>query len=195
MNVGEPCDLGYLFSLYWGPSGLVLDGSPLDLDAEDGMKKSFVLLPVLALAACMESTAPQPLSGSVANSAQLLNEKDEALTVLVNACNGEAVILSGTVHTKASFVLTPNGKFRASSSTSYNLSGVGTETGVTYHATEKFAERANVTSNGSVSSNEISLRMVGQGDVPNSVIRMVERTVVQDGDIKVSRSDVRTSCN
>ena len=159
------------------------------------MKKLFALLPVLALAACMESTAPQPLSGSAANSAQLLNEKDEALTVLVNACNGEPVILTGTVHIKASFVFAPSGKFRASSSTSYNLSGVGMETGVAYHATEKFTERANFTANGAVSSNEISLRMVGQGDVPNSVIRMVERTVIQDGEIKVSRSDVRVSCN
>jgi hypothetical protein len=157
------------------------------------MKKSFALLPVLALAACMESTAP--LSGSAANASQLLNEKDEVLTVRVNACNGEPVILTGTVHTKADFVLTPSGKFRASSSSSYNLSGVGMETGVAYHATEKFAERASVTANGSVSSNEISLRLIGQGDVPNSVIRMVERTVIQNGEIKVSRSDVRVSCN
>jgi hypothetical protein len=159
------------------------------------MKKLSALLPVLVLAACMESTAPQALTGSTANAAQLLNEKDEALTVLVNACNGEPVVLSGTVHTKASFVLTPSGKFRASSSTSYNLSGVGLETGAAYHASEKFAERAIVTSNGSVTSNEISVRMIGQGDVPNSVIRIVETTVVQNGDVKVVRSEFRVSCN
>jgi hypothetical protein len=60
---------------------------------------------------------------------------------LVTAFNGDVIDLSGPVHTKANFRMTPSGNTVASLTSDYNLSGVGSITGVTYNPSQKVAER------------------------------------------------------
>ena len=157
--------------------------------------KRFVLLPVVAVAACMESTSPQPLSGNRASAEHLVHQKDEVVSIVVNACNGETVELAGTVHTKADFDFKPDGSFKASTSSKYNLTGVGSVTGVEYQASQKIDDRANVNSHTTVSSHDVSLKLIGKGKVPNSVIRLREHVVIVDGELKVARSDISSRCS
>ena len=157
--------------------------------------RKLALLPVIALAACAESSMPtQPLSGSSANAAHMVHTKDEVLSMPVVACNGEVVDLSGTVHMKVDFKQTPSGNVTASFSADYNLSGVGSVTGAKYHAKQKISESAHVKDDKVDVKSSVSLHLVGQGKVPNTTIGFSTRTVIVDGDVKVSRTDVTNRC-
>ena len=157
--------------------------------------RKLAFVPVLALAACVDSSMPTaPLSGGSANAAHLVHTKEEVLSMPIVACNGELVDLHGTVHTKVDFKQTPSGNFSSSFSADYNLSGVGSVTGAKYHAKQKISESAHVSDNTTVAKNKVSLRMVGQGKVPDTIIGFSVHTVIVDGEIKVSRTDMTNLC-
>jgi hypothetical protein len=151
-------------------------------------------IPVLAVVACAESAAPSDISGSPSNAAQMVNQKDDVFSSPVTACNGEMVVLDGTVHTKVNFTMTGSGKTATSFSADYDLGGIGTLTGAKYNATQRVTERAMIGSNTTNAESDVTLRLVGQGDIPNTLLSMRSHLVVVDGEIKVSHSDITTRC-
>jgi hypothetical protein len=157
--------------------------------------RKLALLPVIALAACVESSIPtQPMSGPTANGAHLVHTKEEVLSMPTVACNGETVDLSGTMKTTIDFKQTPSGHTTSSVSLDFNLSGVGSVTGAKYHAKQKISESAKITDDKTDTKSSASLHMVGQGKVPDTIISFSVRVVVVDGDLKTFRMDETNRC-
>jgi len=150
-------------------------------------------IPVLAIVACAESSTPAEIQGSSASAAQLLNQKTDFANSFV-ACNGDVVDLSGTVHTKANFTVTPSGNILASVTMDYNLSGVGLPSGATYTANQRVVQRERASDNTESTGSMVQILLVGQGKVPNTVLMMKTHVVMVDGEMKVSHSDYESRC-
>jgi hypothetical protein len=152
------------------------------------------ILFVFAVVGCSDAASTAPVAGAGANAAKVFHETDEAVSLSLVACNGEAVELTGRSHIKVNFTQTPSGHIVSSFSLDYHLSGVGVETGAEYSATQKVTEKAVITDNVAVSTSGVTTRLVGKGKVPNSVLSFTTHTVFANGELRVSHSNVKTTC-
>src|SRR5436309_12688435 len=105
------------------------------------------LLPLVAVVGCSEIAVPveprarAPQSPGAPAYEKLVNEKDDVFAVAVTACNGEIVVLDGTVHLQIFFGMSPSGGANFRISVDYHLKGVGAVTGAKYAADVGFREK------------------------------------------------------
>ena len=151
------------------------------------------ILSVLTLVACSDALTTMP-DGASANAAKVINEKDEAVSLSLTACNGEAVELTGRSHIKVNFTQSASGNIITSFSLDYKLSGVGATTGAEYSATQKVTDKAVITDNVVVATSGVTTRLIGKGNVPNSVLSFTAHTVFANGELRVAHEGAKTTC-
>lgn len=139
------------------------------------------------------STAPQLQSDAVTANAVVANDK-QPVELVVTACNGETVALSGTLHTKLRLTIAKSGNVSATTSFDYDLSGIGAVTGAKYNAKLTIRDQEMASDNVGGFHHRTSLRLVGQGNVPNSVEGFTVHVVVANGEVRVEHTDITSSC-
>ena len=126
-------------------------------------------------------------------------QQDTQITdqVLTNDCNGETVILNGTMHFEYFFAIDADGdRTHYDISSTERLTGVGQTTGARYVASEKFHEN-DITRSGQASDTRQTFksRLVAQGPTPDMITRHVVRVIVdRSGNIHVNIDRVTLSC-
>src|SRR5438270_4294811 len=128
--------------------------------------RRFTCVPLFAVAvACSNGSVTQPSvarSSSIPARAVETNQKDH-VDLLLAACNGEAVLMSGENHLILGFTETKSGNVSAFVSADYNLSGIGAVTGARYNATLRIRDQEMASDNVSDFHYRSSLKLVGQG--------------------------------
>lgn len=158
-----------------------------------------LLLAALVLTSCEQGTGPvdlpHPQAAAVVSHG---SSKEPVDLALANPCNGELVLLSGSIHTTFSFVSDAAGgaHFRLSTN-AQGISGRGTVTGAKYSATgaehSRVAMLAGGTTTESVSN---SFQLVGQGTVPNFRLHVTQHLTINANGVATAVVDkVSSSCN
>src|SRR5260370_16268569 len=139
--------------------------------------KTLAFIPLIAVLGCTEFASPtqppaqRPVMGGQANAALILNERDDIVSFPVTACNGEPLLLDGTVHFMFNLVGPRNGtSLMTWFSADYQLRGTGSVTGAKYEASQKFSAPAGVTPNDNVSSTDVFPRAIHHTNLPNSLL-------------------------
>ncbi len=146
---------------------------------------SFALV-LLAMVLC----APAAYGQSNTQDYQISNQ------LLTNTCNGETVVMNGTVHQEMSFSTNPNGMTHFSFNFSVHLSGVGQTTGVSYVANDGMHTEVNVRGFAQEQSFGTKTKLIAQGPVPNMTDRITLHVVTdQNGAAKIDVSKEVLSCN
>lgn len=159
------------------------------------MRRFSILSLAIAAIGCTETAPSAPQMRNVAASANTMiaNEK-QPIELVVTACNGETVVLSGNVHTRFRLTTTKSGNVSAALSADYNLSGIGAVTLARYNGSLSIRDQELATNNVSGFSHRTSMRLVGQGNVPNSVQGFTIHVVVANGAVRVEHMDVTSRC-
>ena len=157
--------------------------------------RRFTMLLLAGVVGCSEAplAAPQLQSDAVTANAMIANAK-QPIDLVVTACNGEGVALSGTLHTKLRLTIAKSGNVSATSSFDYDLSGIGSVTGATYNAKLTIRDQEMASDNVGGFYHRTSLRVVGQGNVPNSVEGLTVHVVIANGEVRVEHTDITSSC-
>jgi hypothetical protein len=160
------------------------------------MRRFTMLSLIASVAGCTEAapTTPQLQSVAALANAMVANEK-QPVDLVFTACNGETVAMSGTVHTRFRLTTSKSGNVSASLSSDYNLSGIGDATGAQYNGKLSIRDQEMATDNVSGFRHRTSLRLVGQGNVPNSVAGFTVHVVIANGETRVEHTDVTSSCD
>jgi hypothetical protein len=160
------------------------------------------LLPLAVVVACSEIAAPPAASPArVATPAagpsyeKLANEKDEILAFAVTACNGELVLMDGTIHFQFFFSQSPNGGANIRISANYHLQGQGTVTGAKYVGDLGFRDREFSTGENATIAEHFETKLIGQGKVPDLVFEFGLRVHTVDGDVRTEHVDMRARCD
>jgi len=158
--------------------------------------KYLALLPLFALAACNDVTSPvsRNLAPTGNRNAMLVNEKtDFASPGAIIACNGEPVTLTGTIHVM-DHETSSNKGVNIVFWIDYTLSGIGDVTGARYQGGESYRIQAEQNA-ASVFSVAITVRLVAQGNIPNTFIDSDLRvTMNANGEPTVERLGDRARC-
>jgi hypothetical protein len=126
-------------------------------------------------------------------------QQDTLITdqVVTNDCNGETVILNGTMHFDYFFATDADGdRTHYDITSTERLTGVGQTTGARYVSSEKFHEN-DVTRSGQASDTRQTMksRLVAQGRTPDMISRHVVHVVIDRlGNIKVNIDKSTVSC-
>ena len=160
------------------------------------MKQLFALC-TLALVGCSDITSPTSVAPSVLVPtapafATLVNEKTAFTNAVVNACNGETVVVSGERH----FVVkATSGGFSVSEDS--HFSGFGATTGVKYEGSLKSADKEMTKKDGTFStSNSVTIHLVAKGkDVPDLLFGYsIRYTINPDGTLSHEDYDTTFRC-
>ena len=159
------------------------------------MRRFTMLSLAAAIVGCTDAapTAPELQSVAASVNAMLSNEK-LPVEIAFPACNGETVNMSGTLHQKFRLTTTKSGNVSASLSSDYNLSGIGDVTGAKYNGSLTIRDQEMATDNVSGFRHRTTMKLVGQGNVPNSVEGFTIHVVVANGAVRVEHTDVTSSC-
>jgi hypothetical protein len=158
--------------------------------------RRFTVISLLAAAAACNEVSPTETSlqrAGVALASQAENQKD-AVELLLSACNGELVPMSGTLHQTFKFTDTKSGNVNAFVSADYNLSGVGPVTGADYRGSLKIRDQEMSSDNASTFSYRTAIKMIGAGSVPNSTVDVTVRVHVANGETRVESVETSTRC-
>jgi hypothetical protein len=159
--------------------------------------RRLTLIPFLAVAvSCSETamTGPVPLrTGGAAIDQMVENDRNDVDLPLI-ACNGEPVPMTGESHIKLKFTTAKSGNVSAFVSADYKLSGVGEITGAQYHASLKIRDQEMASDNVSNFRHRTSLKIIGQGSVPDSHVSFTIHVVVANGETRVENIDSETRC-
>jgi len=145
----------------------------------------------LALVGCSEITAPTSeastrLASTTPAYAVLVNEKTLVTDVpLLNACNGEMVVVSGKKH-----LVIKSTKNGYSVSEDSHFSGVGAVTGARYKGSQKYTHKEATNKKDKFSfSKSSSVHLVGQGkDVPEMLYEYSTKLTIDDSNF-ISHED------
>ena len=111
-------------------------------------------------------------------------------------CNGDAISVSGTLHTETTFSTNPNGFIHTSSNSTLKGTGIGVPSGANYVVNE--IQHAEVNSKTVAQEQFFSTKMklIAQGPYPNLTLRTTIHMVVNaNGTVTVSTFGFQTSCN
>lgn len=159
--------------------------------------KVLLVVFTLALVGCSEitsptSVAPSALAPAAPAFATIVNEKTAFTNAVLNACNGETVVVSGERH----FVLKATMSGYSVSEDSH-FSGIGTLTGVKYEGSTRFVDKETTKKNGTFStSTSESVHLVAKGnDVPDLFLEYsVKFTINPDGTFSHEDYDTTFRC-
>ena len=158
--------------------------------------RRFTLLSLATVAiGCTEAAPTAPLQSGASSANQMLTNDKQPVELLLSACNGETVPMSGTLHSKFKLTTSKSGNVSASLSADYKLSGIGDVTGAQYHGSLTIKDQEMVSDNTSHFRHRTLMKLVGQGSVPNSVEGFTVHVVVANGEVRVEHTDVTSSCS
>lgn len=117
--------------------------------------------------------------------------------MLTNECNGELVLLNGTLHQETSFSTNSNGNTHSSFNSSIHMNGYGQVTGVYYVANESVHNETNTKGLAQEQFFGTKMRLVSQGpQTPNMVDRATLHVVIdKNNNVKVEISKHQIKCN
>ena len=104
--------------------------------------------------------------------------------MITNECNGETVLLNGTLHQEMSFTTNPNGNTHSSFNATIHETGYGQTTGVYYVANENVHNETNTKGVAQEQSFGTKIRLISQGpETPNMVDRATLHVVIDKNNV------------
>ena len=114
--------------------------------------------------------------------------QDSAVTdqMIVNECNGESVLLNGTMHYEYFFLTDADSDFTTFNvSSTSRLTGIGQTTGARYVAHDSTSNRDRTRDLASNTTTTLKSRLVAQGPTPDMLLRQLLHVVVdRNGNMK-----------
>ena len=108
--------------------------------------------------------------------------------IVQNECNGEPVLLNGTLHQEMNFNTTPSGNTHASFNATIQMTGYGQITGAYYVAKENVHNETNTKGLAQEQSFGTKIKLVAQGPTPDMVDRATLHVVIDKNG--VPKSDI-----
>ena len=117
--------------------------------------------------------------------------------LIVNECNGENVLLNGTMHSEMTFSTNPNGMTHMSLNATEHMTGVGMTTGVNYVANDSQHLETNTREFAQEQTNNTKVKLISQGpQTPNMTDHQTLHVVIdKNGAPKVEISKHQIKCN
>ena len=148
-------------------------------------KFALMILTLVVYALC----APSLLGQAIVTDTQLTNQ------LVQNECNGEMVLLNGTLHQEMMFNTTPSGNTHSSFNANIHMNGYGQTTGAFYVANESTHNETNTRGVAQEQSFSTKIKMVAQGPTPDMVDRATLHVVIdKDGNVKQDISKHQMQC-
>lgn len=127
--------------------------------------------------------------------AQTTTTDNQFTQSMTNSCNGETILVSGTLHTVSGFSINPNGMIHSTFNSTLNGTGVGSSSGAKY----VINDTAHSEVNGKTVAQEqfigSKMKMIAQGPTPNLTQRMTIHLVVDaNGNVRVDTFGFDVSC-
>jgi hypothetical protein len=122
---------------------------------------------------------------------------DSAITdqTISNECNGEPVLLNGTLHQEMTFNTTPSGNTHSSFNATIRETGTGQVTGAYYVAKEDTHNETNTKGIAQEQSFATKIKLVSQGPTPDMVDRPTLHVLIdKNGIVKMDISKHQVSC-
>ena len=152
------------------------------------MLRTKLVLMSLALAVFGAVSAPSLFAQAVVTDTQLTDQ------MVTNECNGEMVLLNGTLHQEMTFNTTPNGNTHTSLNATIRLNGYGQTSGAFYVAKESLHQETNTKGIAQEQFFGTKIKLVAQGPTQDMVDRATLHVVIgKDGSVKqdISRHDIK----
>jgi len=112
-----------------------------------------------------------------------------------NECNGEMVLLNGTLHQEMTFYTTSNGNTHTSLNTTIRMNGYGQTSGAFYVAKENIHNETNTKGIAQEQSFGTKIKLVAQGPTPDMMDRATLHVVIdKDGNVKQDISKHQIQC-
>ena len=115
--------------------------------------------------------------------------------MIQNECNGEMVLLNGTLHQEMTFNTTPSGNTHTSLNATIRMNGYGQTSGALYVAKENVHNETNTKGLAQEQSFGTKIKLVAQGPTPDMVDRATLHVVIdKDGNVKQDISKHQIQC-
>jgi len=137
-----------------------------------------IIFSLMSIAFCSSGSFGQ----TIVTDTPITNQTD------TNNCNGEQVVLNGTLHQEMTFTTTPSGNTHASFNATLQLMGYGQVTGVHYVAKESVHNETNTKGLAQEQFFGTKLKLVSQGSSPDMVDRATLHVVIDKNG--VPKSDI-----
>jgi hypothetical protein len=148
-------------------------------------KLALIILALAVFALC----APSLFAQSVVTDTQLTDQ------LVQNECNGEMVLLNGTLHQEMTFNTTPNGNTHTSLNATIRMNGCGQTSGAFYVAKENIHNETNTKGIAQEQFFGTKIRLVAQGPTPDMMDRATLHVVIdKDGNVKQDISKHEIKC-
>ena len=135
------------------------------------------------------------MCGSAAFGQTVVTEIQLTDQTIVNECNGEPVLLNGTLHQEVSFFTDPNGNTHSSFNANIRMNGYGQITGVYYVAKENTHNETNTRGVAQEQFFGTKIKLVSQGpETPNMVDRATLHVLIDKNNnvkVDISRHDMK----
>jgi hypothetical protein len=117
--------------------------------------------------------------------------------LITNECNGEPVLLNGTLHSEMSFSTNPNGMTHYSLNSTAHMTGVGQITGVNYVANDTTHMETNTRGFAQEQSVNTKIKLISQGpQTPNMMDHATLHVVIDSNGVpKIEISKHKIQCN
>ena len=113
-----------------------------------------------------------------------------------NFCNGNAMQITGTLHTVSSFSVNPNGFIHSTFNSTLNATGVDLVTNAKYVISDTAHMEVNAKTIAQEQFMGTKMKMIAQGPYPNLTERSTVHLVVDaNGNVRVDTSNSQVSCN
>jgi hypothetical protein len=148
-------------------------------------------LRLVAVTAILTLAAPPPAKADV-----VFNGDVAIVPSIVNPCNGEIVVLTGTAHVVAEETFTPSGNIHVSTHiNAVGVSGVGMTTGAKYSISNSLTEELTFAGATEETVND-TFRIIGQGQVPNfNLHELIHVTINANGTVTVAFETFNETCD
>jgi hypothetical protein len=142
---------------------------------------------VLALVMC----APAAFGQATTTDTSFANQPAPAA-----GCNGDAILMTGTLHTVSSFSANPNGFIHSTFNSTLNATGIGSPSGAKYVISDTAHMEVNSKTMAQEQFMGTKMKMIAQGPYPNLTYRSTVHLVVDaNGNVRVDTSNFQISCN
>jgi hypothetical protein len=143
----------------------------------------------IVLGAVVIVTCPAALGEAVVTDTAITDQ------VITNECNGEPVLLNGTLHQEMSFNTTPNGNTHSSFNATIRLNGYGQISLAHYVAKEDIHNETNTHGIAQEQFFGTKIKLVSQGPTPDMVDRATLHVLIdKNGVVKMDISKHQISC-
>ncbi len=141
---------------------------------------------LLAIVVC----APVAFGETIVTDTELTDQ------IITNECNGEPVLLNGTLHQEMSFSINPNGNTHSSFNASIHMTGYGQVTGVYYVAKESVHNETDTRGIAQEQFFGTKIKLVSQGpQSPNMMDHATLHVVIdKNNNVKVDISKHQIKC-